>query len=349
MNLVKGLKAIGVRATVICLIDEGQFGRELREAGYEVISIDAAKGSNLRTIWHLAAVLRKLKPDILNVHDLSSLLFTWAANTICGRIPLVMTCHGLLLNEGLKLRLQDRLASRSVKRLIAVSEQAAQEYSSLLRWPGATTVIPNGVVIHDRSSEARAKIRRELDLADGQFIFLAVGNIGPEKSYEDLLQASVELRKSLNRKHSIIVAGLKRQGDYWPMLENLHRRLPQDIDFRFIGYRPNIADLYSAADAFVLCSKKEGCPMVLLEAMGAGLPVVATRVGGIPKIVQPDVNGLLIDPGEPEHLTVAMKRVAEDSDLRQHLSEQACRTIRQGFTSQAMAEKYLDVYRDMCK
>lgn len=346
VHLVTALEAKGVQTTVICLAQEGEYGRALRQAGRDVVVLGSTSGADFGAIWRLSRLLRDRQPDVVNVHDLSSLPYVQAANRLGRRIPAVMSCHGILLSGRKRGRLVERWAARSLGMVTAVSEETAAEYAALLDWPRPVRVLPNGVPLYQRTPAARKRLREELGVPEGCFAYLAVGNIAPEKGYEDLLGAMAELFAVHGTKGRLLVAGTQREGGYWQGLQSIRDRLPPEVAAGFLGYRADVADLYSAADAFVLSSRKEALPMVLLEAMGAGLPVVATAVGGVPGIVRHEENGLLVPPAEPGRLAAAMARVQAEPALRQGLADQASRTIRQGYTIEAMCEGYLAAYQD---
>ena len=114
---------------------------------------------------------------------------------------------------------------------------------------------------------------------------------------------------------------------------------------RFLGFRQDTAALYDAADAFVLPSRSEGLPMVILEAMMASLPVIATRVGGIPDAVGDQV--VLIDPGQPHQLAQAMVRVMSDRDNRQRLAEDGHAYVENKYGVERMVDGYVEWYESV--
>jgi L-malate glycosyltransferase len=348
-HLVTALEARGVRTTVICLAEEGEYGQALRQSGRDVVVLGSTSGADLRAIWRLSRVLRDRMPDVLNIHDLSSLPYVQAANRLGTRVPAVMSCHGILLSGRKRGRLVERWAARSLGMVTAVSDKTAAEYAALLDWPHPVRLIRNGVPLYERSLAARTRLRGELSIPEECFTYLAVGNIAPEKGYEDLLRAMEVLFTIHGTKGRLLVAGTKREGVYWQTLQSIRDRLPPEAAVRFLGYRSDVADLYSAADAFVLSSRKEALPMVLLEAMGAGLPVIATRVGGVPGVVQHEKNGLLVDAAEPRQLAEAMARVQAAEMLRHRLGDQAKSTIQEEYTVDVMCSGYVRAYLDACR
>jgi L-malate glycosyltransferase len=346
VHLAGTLAERGVEPLVICLQRTGPLGEELLKRGVRVVALESLRGYDFGAVVRLARVLRQFGPDVINVHDRSSLPYAFMANRLSGRRPMVFSCHGLLLQDEFTPRRRDRMAARDLRALTAVSEQAGAEYARMLNWHGRVDLIPNGVPLPPpRDGLARASQRSSLDVAQDAFVFLAVGNVKPEKGYEDLLEAAALLRdRRGDRPFHVLVAGAPSADAYADLLAAGMSRLRLDGTVRFLGYRSNAAALYSAADAFILPSRKEGLPMVLLEAMAAGLPVVATRVGAVPAVVQDGSNGLLVDASTPSGLAEAMSRLLNDRPLGDRLGEAARSRIRDHYGVERMAEGYLGVF-----
>jgi glycosyltransferase involved in cell wall biosynthesis len=127
--------------------------------------------------------------------------------------------------------------------------------------------------------------------------------------------------------------------------ETLAGKLGLGNRIRFFGSRDDVASFMQAADIFVMTSKTEGTPAVVLEAGYMGLPVVATRVGGLPECVFEDVTGVLIDPDSEEEMAREIRRVASDSELRSKLGENAKRWVRENLVIDQVADRYLEFYR----
>jgi len=345
--LAVALAQRGVDASVICLGQRGQFGQELARRGIPVIALGSERGYDVQAAIRLAAALRRASPDVINVHDRSSLPYVMLAKLLGVRNPVVYTAHGLLFNTGREPRWRDRLAIRGVSAVTAVSEQVAARHAEHLAWHRPIVVIPNGVPDRQRSTSQRRAVRQELDTPESAFVFLAVGNIRPEKGFEDLMEATATLRqRGSPGGFAVWVAGGVNEPSYHEALLAQSRRLGLGGIVRFLGFREDVPALYSAADAFVLSSRSEGLPMVLLEAMTAGLPVVATRVGGVPDAV-PEQAGLLVDARAPDRLSEAMGLLLRDKTLSQSLGEAARRHALANYSVDAMASRYLAAFEQV--
>jgi glycosyltransferase involved in cell wall biosynthesis len=162
----------------------------------------------------------------------------------------------------------------------------------------------------------RREVRAELGVPDEEVLALTVANLRSEKGYDVLLEAA---RRCVAVRAPVRFVAIGRG---LPEDEAVVRSQAEGLDghFSFLGTRTDTARLMAGADVFVLPSHQEGLPVALMEAMSAGLPVVATIVGGVPDVVTDEVEGLLVAPHRPDLLAEAIGRVARDSDLRVRLA-----------------------------
>ena len=293
------------------------------------------------------AALRQFAPDVINCHDRSSLPYVVLANLFARRRPVVYTAHGLLFNADREPRRRHRLAMKGVTLATAVSEQVARRHADYLGWTGGFTVIPNGVPdvsVDDatRGGDLRsaARHRRAGDRLPGRRQRpTRKGLRGPAR--RDRVAAS---RPSPAADVRVLVAGKMGESPYCRDLLARPKRLGLESAVQFLGYRDDASRLYSAADVFVLSSRSEGLPMVLLEAMTAGLAVAATRVGGVPDAT-PEGTALLVDPAAPQELGQGdgrpgrRRRAAPPTRRRPRV-----RPPWPGYGVETMVSRYLDVY-----
>jgi len=195
-------------------------------------------------------------------------------------------------------------------------------------------------VIHSSSSGLSvdpANVKSIRDRFPGKWI---VGNVGAldnaQKGQEYIIEVARRLQSSHPELQFLLVGG----GDDEAML----RDLAGDLDnVSFTGWVDNVGDHLAAFDLFILPSNKEGIGGILLDAMDRALPIIASRVGGLPEIVEDGQNGLLIDPRQPDQLEQAILRLYDDPDLRRTMGARG-RDFSRDFTAAAMAERYLELY-----
>jgi glycosyltransferase involved in cell wall biosynthesis len=266
-----------------------------------------------------------------------------AASTL-RRCPIVFTAHGLLFGGFEPPRRRYRLFSRRVSRIVAVSEEVGNRHRDYLNWSDAIEVIANGVPARTLTKGTRERVRESLGIPLSGFVFLAVGNPRVEKAFEVLVAAADSvLQRNESDEVFVLIAGKLSDNDYCRTLQQMVDDVGQS-NVRLLGYRPDVGDLYAATDAFVLSSRSEGLPMVILEAMMAGLPVVATRVGGIPQVLPPEC-GLLVAPDRENELADAMVHLLTmGREVRDEMSRFAAQWAFDNFSVRRMTDEYVKAY-----
>lgn len=219
--------------------------------------------------------------------------------------------------------------------------------TSGLRADHRVELIYNGVdaAAFARRGDARARVRRAYGFAARDLVLGTVGNFRPQKDYPFLIDAYAELRTSLPSLKLLCVGG-------GPLLEGAKaqvRALGLGDHVAFSGYTSDVAGHLSAMDLFALCSKWEGLPNVILQAMAAGLPVVSSAVGGCPELVEPDVDGLLYESGDRAAFVDAVRRLAAPSTLAADFGEAGRVKVERQFSMPVMIDRYADVFRGLCR
>jgi glycosyltransferase involved in cell wall biosynthesis len=225
----------------------------------------------------------------------------------------------------------------------------SQEVADSLRKRGLLSmdkvrVIPNGVDIAALTAPAgeRSRTRTAMGLSPTEFLWLAVGRLTPQKDYSTLLQAFVGVADPSARLwiagRGPQLAGLQQQAD----------GLGISPVVKFLGVRYDVAALLAAADGFVLPSAWEGMPNVVMEALAAGVPVVATRVGGVAELVEADRSGFLVPARDPEALAAAMRKLmALPAGERRKMGARGRDHIAAHYSLEAMAERWIALYREL--
>ena len=345
VHLSKGLCRRNIETMVICIENPGELASELEAGDVRVVALGSTRPWDIGAVFRLRRLIKEFSPSIINIHDYSSSTYTVIANQIAGSVPIVFTAHGLLYAGFDELRNRYRFFSRWFSGLTAVSEEVASRHKGFLNWSHPITIIPNGVPSIGQDTNLRNKIRDEFGCRDTDILFLAVGNPRPEKGFEDLIDAVAILRDQTGRQNNFIavIAGKLTNGRYRHTLKQLVQDRGVEEYCRFLGFRADTHALYSAADVFVLSSRSEGLPMVILESMMAGLPVIATRVGGVPEAV--GENGVLVNPRQPAQLAKAMGLMLTQDGLIERLGRSGKIHTRKVFGVERMVDDYIACYR----
>jgi len=287
-------------------------GSLLAEATARKLRTGVLSGGRLARMLQALGWFRASHPDIVHVHNATSLHYG-VLSRLVSRARVVVTLHG-----DLHSRLGSSLEWRLVNASVAVSDAAARTLQ-LPRTAPPLEVVRNGISLPVRSDDRAASVRASFD-GGGIVLGIIVARIDGRKGHRTLVQAMQMVEAAAAGRVRMLVAG---DGADKPAVEALAASAGLNDAMAFLGARTDIDDLLSAADFFVLPSDTEGLPLSVLEAMSHGLPIVASRVGGIPEIVDHDQEGLLVPPGEPPALAEAILRIAQDADLRRRLGRQA--------------------------
>lgn len=329
---------------VVSLRDPEAFVRELAGAGVQVVSLGMPKGvADPRGVFRLARAVRRFQPDVVHSHMVHANLLSRTARLFCHMPVLVCTAHNT--NEGGRwreflYRLTDRLADvttnvskTGVERYIRIGAASAGR----IRW------VPNGVDTSrfERGPGDRSDVRTALGVND-VFVFLAVGRLERAKGFDVLLQALSLVQTQMSNVIVLIAGDGSERVKLCAQASDLG--LGAGI-VRFLGVRDDIPDLMAAADGFVLPSRWEGLPLVLLEAASACLPVVATNVGGNGEVTVDHVTGLLVPADDAEALGAAMMHVATlMADQRTSMGRRGRRIVEAGYSLQSVVDKWEQLY-----
>ncbi len=336
---------------VICLQTSGALQDRIRHQGVKVISLDKRPGNDLRLPFRLARVLRRERVDIVHSNNWGSLAESVLAAKCAGVRPIVHTQHGLeyevaasRLETGRPFRtLVKRVAARSIGRIAAVSHEVREMI--VREWrvpPEKVSVIHNGVLVTGRTIEEgeRVEVRRQFGLSRDDYVIGSVGIFRPVKDFPTLVHAMAEVLPRLPNAKLVLVG----DGPSRPEVEQAADRHGLRSAVRFLGMRQDVHDLLPLMDLFVLCSLSEGLSLSILEAMAAGLPVVATAVGGNPEIIDKSETGLLIPPRSPSETASAILSLSQDADRRRTMGRLARERVRSHFSVQRMASDYRNLY-----
>jgi glycosyltransferase involved in cell wall biosynthesis len=297
-----------------------------------------------RVFARTRALLASLRPDVVVGHDYkANLALRRAARGLA--IPRAAVVHGYTA-ENLKVRVfeaLDRRTLRSADAVVAVSEASRDALVASGVPAGRIRVVENAVDAARVRAEAaggREAVRAEWGVGARDLVVLALGRLSPEKGHRVLLDAFLALPPGSARL--VLVGDGAERGA-------LEARAPKDGRVRFAGWRTDAARCLGAADVFALPSLREGLPLAMLEAMAAGLPVVASRVGGVPGALAEGACGLLVPPGDAGALAEALARLLGDPALCRRLGEAGAARVRERHGAEGQAAALEAVYRSISR
>jgi glycosyltransferase involved in cell wall biosynthesis len=346
--LVHGSLAPGEASLADLAEEEGATMRFLGELQQPVQPLRDA-----RALLSLARLARAFRPDVVHTHTAKAgFLGRQAALAVRPRPAIVHTYHGHVL-EGYfgagksRIYLQlERALARVSDRLTAVSQATVDDLVRLGVAPRERfTLLPLGLDLAPLAAPAdglREESRARLGIDSGDLLLVFVGRIVPIKRLDLLLQALALARESDPRLRLALVG----DGEERPRLERLAAELGIAAAVRFLGYRRELRPFFAAADAAVLSSDNEGTPVSLIEAAAAGLPAVATDVGGVREVVGEE-GGVLAPPGDAGALAGALLRMAGDDALRQSLGRAARRRTLERYGAERLLGDVDALYREL--
>jgi glycosyltransferase involved in cell wall biosynthesis len=346
LSVTEALRARGWDARIVSMTALGPMGLQARRLGIPTDSLEMPRGvPDPRGVMRLAALIRSWKPDILHSQLAHANLLARLLRPLVPVPVLISTIHSTYDGGRFRLlsyRLTDRLADYTT----IISEASAQRYLAAGAVPrDRLRVIPNGVDTgrFRPLPEVRAGLRRELGLGE-TFDWLAVGRFEPAKDYPTMLAAFA--RVLARRPDSVLL--LVGRGSLQQETEELARSLGLGDQVRFLGVRGDIPELMSAADGYILSSAWEGMPIVLLEAGAAGIPIVATAVGGTGEVVLDGETGFLAPPRDPAALGDAMLRLASLSpEERRRLGLRGRGHIEAHYALPRIVDLWEQMYREL--
>lgn len=336
--LMGGLDRTRYRPILICP-EPGSFVGRMKERGVETHLVHLAPLFNPLALWRLIQLLARERVTILQTHGARANFYGRIAGRVAGVPVVISTVHNSLKDyEVRSLRrwlyaFLLRVTLPLVHRIICVSDATRRDLID--ECPAAAAkvhTVYNGVDSSVFSSQPdRQQVRRELGIAQGP-VLITIGRLTEQKGHRYLLQALPDLLKRWPQLCAVFVG----EGELHDTLQRMARDLGVEGACRFVGVREDIADILAAADLFVLPSLSEGFPFVLLEALAMGCPVVASRVNGIPELIEDRKTGLLVPTRDPQGLAVAIREVLSDPAAASRMGRVGRTVVWERFTVDRM-------------
>jgi len=353
LELMTGQKKAGLHP-LLCSIgtigqDDKEIERQARSRGLMVSSVRFRAGPNPYCIANIFKLAQDNQIDILHSHGYKANIFAGIIPRSIRKIPLICTLHGWTNTRSVsKLALYEWLD----RRMLAYKDAVVVVNRLMVEDPRLQSaninqkrlfIVNNGIDIHPCKPASQLNTSRP-DLynftRDG-FIVGAIGRLSAEKGFKYLLEA-IELLHKDGHKIKLVLAG---DGPLREELQHMTVSLGIDKIVLFTGYLANASQYLDYFDVLTISSLSEGLPITLLEAMRANVPVISTRVGGIPDVIEDGTSGILVNPRSPTELGAAIKQMSINPDIRKSMSDKSLSKFREQYTSDTMTRNYLDIYK----
>ena len=355
VDLIRCGRVLGQDMAVVCLERRGTLAAMAKAAGAEISCVDKPPGRRPVTVGHLREVFQRLRPDIIHTHQIGALYYAGPAARRAGVRAVVHTEHinhsakrtGLM--DRAKLRLLWAIAGRHARRFFGVSEDIIEAAGSFGIVPRKKlAVVQNGIdtSTFNATPEALAEALRAfklLGIPDHAKVVGTVGRLAEVKRHDLLIRGFA--RSAVDRPDAcLVVVG---DGPDRSALESLVKSLGMDGRVHLVGYLEHPESLLRGMDIFALASRLEGLPLAILEAWAAGVPVVASSVGGVPALIDHGRTGLLFDSGDETTLARHLSDLMADPARARRIGEAGRVRVVAEFDSGIMAAAYDRHYREV--
>jgi glycosyltransferase involved in cell wall biosynthesis len=332
---------------VFVLTTGGYWVAPIRALGVEVFELERRGSLDVGRLVRLRRGIRAFKPHVLHT-------ILWPGNTygrlaaLGLRIPVVIAAERNAIERPAWQVFVERALDRVTDAYLVNCEAVATVLVERERLPRRKVrVIPNGIDLAriPPFDPDRTRARRALGFAPERRLVAQVGRLAAQKDYPTFLRAAALVAAELPDVDFLVVG----EGEDRPALEALVRELGLGARVRFTGVRHDVPALLGAVDVLTLCSRFEGFPNVVMEAMATGAVAVATDVGGVRELVEPETTGLLVPPGAPEEAGAAILGVLRGSELARRLALAARRRVEEEFAVEAMARRTVAAYEELAR
>ena len=339
VNVINGLDSLRIQNSVCCLKQAGEFASRIKDRGVPVFEMGLQKGNDLLLPFRLAMLFRRSNVDIVHTRNAEAFFYGFLGAKIAGVSSIIHSEHGRTFDDRAIRFWAQRLFSKYTNIIFALSEQLRSDLVKFVGIPADKIGVQyNGVDVSRFSTMRGEDVRRELGIGAERVVVGSIGRLVSVKNYPLLLRAV----KSVNLDITTILF----VGD-GPELDKLKKLATNDGLIKrviFLGHREDVADLLGAMDIFVLPSVSEGMSNTMLEAMAAGIPVIASRVGGNPEIVRDGIDGLLFENGNEGELRERLIRLIGSPALRMQLGVAGRKRVIDKFSMEAMISRYESLY-----
>lgn len=296
--------------------------------------------SDIKAFWCLRKAIQQIDPDIIAIHSSKAGIIGRLVGKSL-RIPTVYTAHGWSFTEGVPIRKKriykiiERCIGRITDGVITVSEYDRNlAINEKVIKPDRIETIHNGVKVSELS-EVKAPREKITTL-------IMVARFSPPKKQLTLIRCLANIRKP----YKMLFVG---DGPFLENAKNYSRELGLETVITFTGNRRDVENLLISSDIFVLLSDWEGLPISIIEAMGCGMPVIATDIGGISELIKENENGFLIRKHDMDHLQQKIELLLTNPVLRKRMGKQSRRIYETNFTFERMLHRTNDFYFKIVK
>lgn len=347
VDLVGAARRAGHQPLVICLERPGTLAPRASELGAHVLALGKRPGLRPGLVPQLRSIFRRFRPDVVHSHQVAALCYAGPAARLA-RVPAVVhTEHGKHYAARTRTRWLGRASGLWAERFFCVSQEIADDVRDLKVAARAKVhFLPNGIDPRPFSDPFdRDAARTRLGIGPRDPLVGTVGRLTEIKCHDVLLHGFARLASTRRDARLLLVGDGPRRAE----LESLAAAIGISNRVHFAGYQADPENYLRLMDVFALTSRSEGMPLAVIEAWAAGVPVVATRVGGLPGMIEDGRTGLLIPPHDDAAVAAALARVLDEPSLGDRLRQAGREEFDRAYHLDAMAARYERHYRELLR
>ena len=332
-------------SSIVCCLrsKEGVYEKELEKAGIRVIKLNFNSRFDLRGIQRLAKLIKEEKVDIVHSHMYRANIPSLIAGRLA-KVPVkIVQIHNIEDWKGRREWVMERLFFRWADKIVGVSKAVLDYERRFVKLPkDKTFVLYNGINLKEfEECEVDKKLKLNLGIPERVKVVGLVARLHPDKGQDIILDIAKDIREKIGEVYFLFIGS----GEYGEKLKERVRKEGLENCVIFTGGVKDIRRYYSLMDISVLPSRIEGFSNVILESFASGIPVIATRTGGNPEVIEDGKNGFLIDYGDKEELKEKIIKLLQDDDLRRKMGERGRKEVKK-FSLERMVEETEKLYED---
>jgi glycosyltransferase involved in cell wall biosynthesis len=338
---VLGLRAIGER-TLLVAHPDGELRRRAAE-GLEFVPLAPSHELDLKSGWRLSRLFNRTRPDVVHAHDPHAVAMAALGLSMSTLDPPPALVASRRVDFRLKKNSFSRWKYRQVDAFVCASAAIADILAKDGVGPARIVTIHEGIDVERIARTEPASVHAELWLPAHAPVVGSIGALVEHKGHRHLIDAAAIVVRQVPDARFVVFG----EGPLRPALEQQIRHLHLEKHVFLPGFRPDVIGFLKRFDLFVMCSEMEGLGTSILDAMAAGRPVVGTRTGGIPEVVDDGVTGILVPPSDPHALAAAISMLLEDPAARERMGAAGWTRVRERFTMERMVEDTRRLYREL--
>jgi glycosyltransferase involved in cell wall biosynthesis len=343
VNICNAIDKDKFQMSVLCLRRSGDLQAELDNMGVETFLLPQKKNrTDYLSFMKIAKILKNQKIDIIHTHNTQPFIEGTIAALMAGVRTIVHTDHARYFPDKKRYLFAEHFVSYFAHKVVGVSDSTSEDLKQRIKIPSRKIMtIQNGInELTYAISIDKAQKRKELGILRGGPLIGLASRLVEQKGIIYLLRTMPDVIR-IFPEISLIIIG---EGNEKSILMDAAVQLGISDHVIFTGPRLDVPELLRLFDILVLPSLWEGLPMILLESMAAGCPIISTDVGGVSTAIKNGENGILVEPRDTDALTRAIIKLLSDESMRRKFSERSFRLFREQFTAEIMTKKYEGLY-----